>query len=129
VTNVYGRKKINKISKEQFEEIMGYLDFLNTGIWVSILPDEIIDLNPSDEEVVETATFVCDMIKAVTGCLKEIHIKPPRTIGDVRFNFAAWAHYMLERALKADSSVRVKLIIDRAGEIERMLSLIGSTRD
>jgi hypothetical protein len=110
-------------------ELRKGLDFINTGMFVSITPEEMIDLNPSDKEIAESVEYTLDDL--TWAMLGKLYVqveqadwpntKAPRTIQDVFWNVLVHCWYELSRAVDCKTEVRIKLMLDTCREMEDWL--------
>jgi hypothetical protein len=123
--------------RETVIELRKGLDFINTGMFVSILPDEIIDLNPSDEEIAESVGYTLDELSF--AMLGKLYVqvqqadwpdtKTPRNINDVLWNVLVHCWYEIKRAVDCTTERRIPLMLETCQQCEDWLNSIYPEED
>lgn len=125
-----------KITTKDIFELRKQLDFINIGMFVSILPDEMIDLNPSDTEILEAVGYLVDELYfSLYRDVRRPEYKPTapdervvRNINDMCFNIIAHAMYRLWRAIdpigQSSDTHRATHACNVCTELERFLTAI-----
>jgi hypothetical protein len=116
------------MNKHLIVEIVKQLDCLNTGMWVSILPDEIIDLHPTDEDIIESAEC---LIMTIDLDGRKLESRSPFTVGGVWHNFALLVHDKMKHALSGvTTEIKVKLVLEYGQMLETVaMHLLGDRYD
>jgi hypothetical protein len=112
-------------------ELRKQLDFINTGMFVSILPDEMIDLHPEDNEVLEAVGYLVDElyysiyrdVRRPETPLSAPEPRVVRTINDLCFNVVAHAMYELWAATTRPptDTDRVRRALEVCSDFEKFL--------
>jgi len=116
--------------RETVIELRKGLDYINTGMFISILPDEMIDLNPSDAEIAESVSFA--MLSKLYVQVTQADwpdTRMPRTVNDVLWNVLVHCWFELSRVVGCQTDVRIRLMLDTCQELENWLNSIYPKED
>lgn len=112
-------------------ELRKQLDFINTGMFVSILPDEMIDLHPEDNEILEAVGYLVDDlyysihrdVRRPETPLSAPDARVVKTINDLCFNVVAHAMYELWAAITRPptDTDRVRRALEVCKDFEKFL--------
>lgn len=86
------------------QELKDDLDFVNTGLFVSITPDGILDLNPSDAEIMEAIAWAFGNLRWGLG------EGVPEPKDDLLWNVLVHCWHELEIATQSTSTHALRVV-------------------
>lgn len=111
-------------------ELRRQLFYIDTGMFVSITPDDMTDLNPENNEILEAVGYLVDeLYYSLYRHVRRPETQPiapdpriVRTINDLCFNLISHAMYQLWRALNAPTTdTAVRLVLEHCRDFDRLL--------